>query len=202
MKNYCFNEDQVRLVLPHRQPMLLVDYVQNCTPKLTSLSAVKLLSASEPMLLINSDGNAYFPPTLMIEALAQSSGFLMNLRWLQDDGVDIAHFAAGGNDQVANRHIPHSVLAESRTHQCKLAQPGDCLRFDVSINLQRGQMIQFTSVAVNDHTDATFMELEVFLAFPEYTRKANITPSASSRAIQQSTTTRSTAGASVKNAIE
>ena len=165
--HYTFDDRQVRLVLPHRTPMLLVDWVPDCAPALDRLQAVKQVSVGDSMFSRGPDDRSFFPPTLVMEALAQSCGFLMNLRWLAAQGVDVAAFAGGDDRIVAATSIPHSVLAEVRAHQLRLAHAGDSLRMEARVRLQRGQMVRFSATAAS--ATGTCTEVDMLLAFPEYT---------------------------------
>lgn len=65
----------VRELLPHRPPMLMVDRVltldeQRCT-------AVKCISQAEPAFQGHFPGNPVFPGVLIIEALAQTATILL-----------------------------------------------------------------------------------------------------------------------------
>lgn len=168
MNSYSFDEHQVRLVLPHRKPMLMVDYVSHCHADLDGLTAMKVLSSAEPMVQEQPNGSDLFPPPMVIEALAQSCGFLMNLRWLEANGVDIKKFSDGDNDQFEQSQIPHTVLAESRAKHLRLARPGDLLRFESKILLQRKNMIQYRAIAKNNRNDEVFTELTVLLSVMEH----------------------------------
>lgn len=165
--NYVFSHRQVRLILPHRPPMLLVDCVTKCAYSLDTLEASRLISAGDPMLVRGLARRPYFPPALIVEALAQCCGLLMNLRWLTEKGIDVAAFANGDEGEVSAIRIPHSVLAETRMRQFRMVQAGECLHMSARVTLQRGQMFRFAAAA--SCRAATCTELDVLLAFPEYT---------------------------------
>lgn len=171
MSGYSFDEHQVQMVLPHRRPMLMIDHVSRCLPPLDELTAIKVLASAEPMLQFQPGGRAYFSPAMVIEALAQSCGFLMNLRWLAANDVDIEKFSSGQNDQFTQAQIPHTVLAESKARHRLLARPGGLLRFESKIVLQRGNMIQYEAVARHDDSDEVLTELTVLLAVMEHSLK-------------------------------
>ncbi|WP_094781023.1 hypothetical protein [Paraburkholderia ribeironis] len=165
--NYTFDERQVRLILPHRVPMLLVDRVSECSLSLDSMQAIKQITVGDSMMFRSRHGHDIFPPTLVIEALAQSCGLLMKLRWLRSQGVDVAAFAGGDDTVLEAVRIPYSVLAETRARQLRLVRPGNSLRLNIQLTLERGSMARFTASAMGEtglHT-----ELDVLLAFPEYT---------------------------------
>lgn len=110
---------------------------------------------------------AFFPPTLIIEALAQSCGFLMKLRWLASQGIDITAFADGDDSVVAATRIPYSVLAETRMRQLRSVHAEDSLRMNIRVTMQRHLTVRFAAEAFVAGNPCT--ELDVLLAFPEYT---------------------------------
>jgi len=166
LTNYTFDDRQVRMILPHRAPMLMVDRVLACPAALDSLHTIRQISVGDAMLPRGPGDIAFFPPTLTVEALAQSCGLLMNLRWLLAQGVDVAAFAAGSDAALGAISIPHSVLAETRMRQIRLVQAGDSLHMNVRITLQRGSMLRFSAQASCAAGICT--ELDVLLAFPDY----------------------------------
>ena len=78
---------------------------------------------------------------MIIEALAQTCGLLMNLRWLAARDFDVAAFAAAGGMGAQDLNIPHSVLAETRMSQKRLVRVGDRLALSARVRLQRGSQL-------------------------------------------------------------
>lgn len=70
----------IKRLLPHRYPMLLVDRVVAMTPG-ESLVAIKAVTANEPCYATMADGcdNHEYPPTLLIESWCQAAGVLVCL---------------------------------------------------------------------------------------------------------------------------
>jgi 3-hydroxyacyl-[acyl-carrier-protein] dehydratase len=67
--------DQVRELLPHRYPMLLVDRVIELSGD--SIVAEKLVSANEPFFQGHFPQRPIMPGVLIIEALAQAGGIIV-----------------------------------------------------------------------------------------------------------------------------
>ncbi len=65
-------------MLPHRYPFLLVDRVIECEPG-KSLRAIKNVTMNEPFFQGHFPGNPVMPGVLIIEAMAQASGVLVQL---------------------------------------------------------------------------------------------------------------------------
>jgi 3-hydroxyacyl-[acyl-carrier-protein] dehydratase len=64
--------DRILELLPHRQPMLMIDRVLELGENY--VRAEKLVSASEPALAGHFPGRPIFPGVLIIEAMAQAAG--------------------------------------------------------------------------------------------------------------------------------
>lgn len=64
------NIEQIRELLPHRYPFLLVDRITECVPG-ESASGIKCVTANEPFFQGHFPGYMVMPGVLLIEALAQ-----------------------------------------------------------------------------------------------------------------------------------
>lgn len=67
--------EEIRAILPHRYPFLLVDRVIKLTPGV-SITALKNVTANEPFFVGHFPEQMVMPGVLMIEALAQTVGLL------------------------------------------------------------------------------------------------------------------------------
>jgi 3-hydroxyacyl-[acyl-carrier-protein] dehydratase len=70
--------NQIQSLLPHRYPFLLIDRVTAFEPA-KSLTAIKNVSINEPFFQGHFPGHPVMPGVLIIEALAQASGMLIQL---------------------------------------------------------------------------------------------------------------------------
>jgi len=68
----------VKHTLPHSEPILLVDTVESFTPE-TTIVATRHLPANDPVFAGHFPDHPIFPGVLGLEALAQTSGLLVNL---------------------------------------------------------------------------------------------------------------------------
>ena len=65
------NCDEIKAVLPHRYPFLLVDRILECEPGV-SAKGIKCVSLSEPWFQGHFPERAVMPGVLILEALAQT----------------------------------------------------------------------------------------------------------------------------------
>ncbi|MEM8814833.1 MAG: 3-hydroxyacyl-ACP dehydratase FabZ [Pseudomonadota bacterium] len=103
------SKPDIRGLIPHRYPFLLVDRVLEYTAA-TSLLAIKNVTANEPFFQGHFPGRPVMPGVLIIEALAQAGCLLSQLSHEGDDerplyylaGVDNARFKrpVGPGDQL------------------------------------------------------------------------------------------------------
>lgn len=104
--------EEIKQILPHREPMLMVDEVTELVPK-QRIVAVKDVRAEEPHFAGHFPGAAVMPGVLIVEALAQT-GALLLLREIPNRESKLVFFA-GINQARFRRPV----------------FPGDCLRLEV-----------------------------------------------------------------------
>ena len=123
---------EVRNILPHRYPFLLVD-------KVTSLESGKLIvaqknvTANEPFFQGHFPGNPVMPGVLMLEALAQAAGILA-IETLKMDAHQELFYLAG---------VDHARFK-------RLVVPGDILELTVEVAQSRSRIWKFNA---NAHVD-------------------------------------------------
>ena len=69
--------EDIKKILPHRDPILLVDQVIECDYK-GRIVAIKNLPEGSPCFAGHFPGRPIMPGVLQIEAMAQAAGILMN----------------------------------------------------------------------------------------------------------------------------
>lgn len=155
----------VRCLLPHRDVMALIDGVQAYHPKQRKIVAFKRVPMNEFALQGTFAKLPLFPGTLVIEALAQTSGLMMNVERLEKAGVII--------DKLEDREylsslpeIPLSVLAESHIRQIRLAGPGDTIFLQATVAMQRGEFRYFKVEARTDY--GVVATGTILLSYPSY----------------------------------
>ena len=125
--------EEVKQLLPHRYPFLLVDRVLECTPG-ESLTAYKNVTVNEPFFQGHFPQVAIMPGVMIIEALAQATG-LLGFRTMSETPRDDLLYMLVGVDNV---RFKRQVI------------PGDQLMLKVEL-VKRARMIwKFTCEASVD----------------------------------------------------
>jgi len=119
--------DEIRRLLAHRYPILLVDRVLDVTDQ--EIVAIKLVSANEPFLQGHFPNLPIMPGVLILEALAQAAGL-----WLMRSHAS------------ASRLLPVLSGIDSARFR-RPVRPGDVLQLHVRIDRARRSLIRFEGTA-------------------------------------------------------
>lgn len=122
------NSKEIRNLLPHRYPFLMVDRVTEIEPG-KRIVGLKNLTINEEFFQGHFPNNPIMPGVLIIEAMAQAAGILAFL---------------SGASQGTSVYFMSIERAKFR----KPVVPGDQLRLEVSILQQRGNVWKFTGNAI------------------------------------------------------
>ncbi len=155
----------VKVFMPHRHAMALLDCVEQCCLPERRLRGYKNIARNEPVLTGHFPDDPVFPPSLIVEALAQAAGCLMNLLFLFHRGVTMQRLTEAAYVSTIEPP-PLSVLAESRIRQTGLARPGDRLFLEARVTLRRGDISMFAVRAETERAKVAHGEL--ILAYPSY----------------------------------
>ncbi|MAR92057.1 MAG: hypothetical protein SV765_12595 [Pseudomonadota bacterium] len=167
MTRKLFDNSVVQQIMPHRFPIALLDYVSTYSPQQRHLQGVKLITANEPWLMSEaSDRSQYLPSTLLYESVAQSCGMLMNLEYLQSQGLVVESLNHGCESVTAIPPVPHSVFAECAITLMQLARVGDEVLMDARISLQRAKTYVFQVEA--SVSQMVIAKGRIILAYPDY----------------------------------
>jgi len=145
--------EQIRDVLPHRYPFLLVDRILEMVPE-KSARGYKNVTINEEFFEGHFPGHAVMPGVLVCEAMAQVGGVLL-LSMTGNEGK-LAYF--GGMDKVRFR---------------KPVVPGDTLVTDVEMIAAKGSIGKIRAVAKVDGEVAA--EGEFIFALVERDKKSKST---------------------------
>ncbi len=130
-KGYVMDVEEIRAVLPHRFPFLLVDRILELEPGLRAVG-LKNVTINEPFFQGHFPGHAVMPGVLVCEAIAQVGGVVMLT--LSGNQGKLAYF--GGMDKVRFR---------------KPVLPGDTLIIKVETIRVHGPIGKIRAVASVDN---------------------------------------------------
>jgi len=138
------NIEEIKAIIPHRYPFLLVDRVLELSEE--RIVTIKNVTGNEEFFNGHFPGTPLMPGVLQIEAIAQS-GCILFLKKLCDD--------------PENTTIVFSSINKAKFR--KPVVPGDQLRMDLSIVSLRRQFATLKGIASVDGN--TVCELEATAAF-------------------------------------
>jgi 3-hydroxyacyl-[acyl-carrier-protein] dehydratase len=122
--------EQIRKLLPHRYPMLLVDRVLEISEgDNLVVVAEKLVSANEPFFQGHFPDSPVMPGVLIVEAMAQTSGLGMRYREPESLGRGMA------------------LVGIDRARFRRPVVPGDLLTLRSRLTRRRGDLFIFEAVA-------------------------------------------------------
>jgi 3-hydroxyacyl-[acyl-carrier-protein] dehydratase len=130
MTKALLNIDEIRRLLAHRYPILLVDRVLEISEQ--EVLALKLVSANEPVLQGHFPALPIMPGVLILEALAQTAGI-----WLLRTSPDA-------------RALMPVLTGIDEARFRRPVRPGDVLHLHVRIDRARRRIIRFEGTATVD----------------------------------------------------
>ena len=131
--------NEVKNLLPHRYPFLLVDRVLEFNPG-ESLVGIKNVSVNEPFFQGHFPEKPVMPGVLIIEALAQATGLL----------------AFSTENKGAERETLYYLVGIDNARFKQPVIPGDQLRLEVTVTKQkRGIWVFDTKATVDGKVAAT-----------------------------------------------
>ena len=120
--------EQIKKLLPHRAPMLLVEKLADIV-KLESATGYKAVSINEPFFMGHFPDRSLMPGVLIVEAMAQTAGALV-VHGLTGKTTSSVYFLT-----IDNARFRKPVV------------PGDLLRMPVKKLRQRGPVWKFSGQA-------------------------------------------------------
>ena len=120
--------EQIKKLLPHRAPMLLVEKLADIVPG-QSATGYKAVSINEPFFMGHFPERAVMPGVLIVEAMAQTAGAL------------VVHSQGGKTSSV----VYFMTIENARFR--KPVGPGDLLRMPVKLVRSRGPVWKFAGQA-------------------------------------------------------
>jgi 3-hydroxyacyl-[acyl-carrier-protein] dehydratase len=120
--------EQIKKLLPHRPPMLLVERLADIVPR-QSATGYKAVSINEPFFMGHFPERALMPGVLIVEAMAQTAGALV----------------VYSLKEAAKLAVYFMTIEKARFR--KPVVPGDVLRMPVKALRQRGPVWKFQGQA-------------------------------------------------------
>lgn len=130
---------EIMEILPHRQPFLLIDTVEELEPG-TRAVAKKCVSYNEPYFAGHFPGEPVMPGVLIIEALAQTGA--VAILSMEENRGKTAYFAGINSAKFKQKVVP-----------------GDVLTLETEIIKQKGPMGVGRAIAKVDGKTACMAEL-------------------------------------------
>ena len=124
---------EIRKILPHRYPFLLVDRVLDYEIH-TRLTAIKNVSVNEPFFQGHFPARPVFPGVLILEAIAQASAILASRGLANAPDDDIIFLFAGIDKARFKRPV----------------EPGDQLRIEVMQTNYKSRIWKYSGTASVD----------------------------------------------------
>jgi 3-hydroxyacyl-[acyl-carrier-protein] dehydratase len=122
--------NEIREILPHRYPFLLVDRIVEMEPE--RIVGIKQVTANEPHFLGHFPEFPVMPGVLIVEAMAQCAGVLV-LKQMEDRQNKLVLLVA-----IENARFRRPVV------------PGDTLRMEMKILKKKASVAKMAGVATVD----------------------------------------------------
>jgi len=126
------NIDQIKKLIPHRAPFLLIDRVEHVVLD-SEATGIKMVSGNEPYFVGHFPDFPVMPGVLIVEALAQTASVMV---------------AATIPDVTAGKLVFFTTVEKARFRQP--VRPGDVVKLHVVKNTNRGPLWKFVGKASVD----------------------------------------------------
>ena len=128
----AINIDQIKKLIPHRAPFLLIDRVENIFLD-SEATGIKLVSGNEPFFAGHFPDFPVMPGVLIVEALAQTASVMV---------------AVTVPDITKDKLVFFTTVENARFRQP--VRPGDIIKLHVVKNTNKGQLWKFFGKASVD----------------------------------------------------
>ena len=126
------NIDQIKKLIPHRAPFLLIDRVEHVVLD-SEATGIKMVSGNEPYFAGHFPDFPVMPGVLIVEALAQTASVMV---------------AATIPDLTAGKLVFFTTVEKARFRQP--VRPGDVVKLHVVKNTNKGPLWKFAGKASVD----------------------------------------------------
>ena len=142
------DSEQIRQILPHRYPFLLVDRITELDPG-KSATGLKNVTINEPFFQGHFPGRPIMPGVLLVEAMAQASGVLA-----------VESLGLGGSGKLV-----YFMAIDSAKFR-RPVEPGVLLRIEVDLIQDRGTVCKFAGRVLIDGKVAAETSFTAMIADP------------------------------------
>ena len=149
MESSIINTKKLMDMLPHRYPMLLVDFLEKVDVNKSAIG-VKNVSIGEPFFEGHFPGNPIMPGVLIVEAMAQTAGALV---------VESLNLHGSGS-------LVYFMSIEKAKFR-KLVLPGDILKLYVEVVKARTKVWKFKGQALVKDELVAESEFTAMMAKPD-----------------------------------
>ena len=99
--------EEIRKILPHRYPFLLVDRVAEVDLENNVIECIKNVSVNEPQFTGHFPDHPIMPGVLLVEAMAQAAGILgFQMKAVEGEECPIYYFAGADNVRFRQPVVP------------------------------------------------------------------------------------------------
>ena len=119
------NIDQIKKLIPHRPPMLLIDRVENIVPG-KEATGIKTVSVNEPYFVGHFPDFPVMPGVLIVEAMAQTASVMVAASTVGFTDGKLVFFTTIEKARFRQPVRPGDVI---KMHICKTASKGTLWRF-------------------------------------------------------------------------
>jgi len=123
------NIDQIKKLIPHRPPMLLIDRVENIVLD-KEATGIKAVSGNEPFFVGHFPDFPVMPGVLIVEAMAQTASVMV---------------AASTPDFTSGKLVFFTTIEKTRFRQP--VRPGDLIEMHITKTVAKGPLWKFKGQA-------------------------------------------------------
>lgn len=143
------NVDQIKKLIPHRAPMLLVDRVEDVVLG-SEATGIKAVSGNEPYFVGHFPEFPVMPGVLIVEALAQTASVMV----------------AVSKPELATGKLVFFTTIEKAKFR-KPVRPGDVLKLHIVKNSNKGPLWKFSGEASVDGTSVAEADFGAMVVDPD-----------------------------------